>query len=348
MTTRFRFFGLAGWQAPLLAGLLLAAEAPVARADTAPQPAPIAAPVAGAMLDVMTYNLEGVPRRGGRKGDLRRIGERLRELREAGEAPDVVLFQEAFSRKARAAVRSAGYPYLVWGPDAKQRRELPSVRGRKGRKLFKGELGVKLVGSGLAIASRYPISVHDGEPFSRRACAGFDCLSNKGGLHARIRLPGAPEPLDIFNTHMNAQGASGVKLRRHLRVHHAQVRELSGFINARRGADDPLILGGDFNMRGSEARFDVFQEAQPLTLVHRFCHVAGNGCDVRLSWDGDAPWMDTQDLQFFDSGAKVRVHPVRVEAMFDGRPDSPKLSDHDAFRVIYEVSWAAEAAVRRP
>ena len=36
------------------------------------------------------------------------------------------------------------------------------------------------------------------------------------------------------------------------------------------------------------------------------------------------------------------TRPVRVDTLFDGRDDSPKLSDHDGFRVVYELSWPVE------
>jgi len=294
-------------------------------------------------LDVLTYNIEGVPRRGGRKRRLREIGERLEALRQAGTAPDIVLFQEMFSDAAASAVRSAGYPSLATGPTRRQRRTLPAWGDRPGHKWRRGELGLRLVGSGLAIASAYPIVRSASEPFSGRACAGFDCLANKGALFASVRIPGAPGELGVFNTHMNAQGASRVPARRHLPVHHAQVRELSDFMERERAGDEPVILGGDFNMRGSEARFEVFQASQPLELVHQYC-LAGGGCEVRMSWDGDEPWMDTQDLQLFQSGARMTIRPLRVEAMFDGRPDGPALSDHDGFRVVYELSWPVRSA----
>jgi hypothetical protein len=29
--------------------------------------------------------------------------------------------------------------------------------------------------------------------------------------------------------------------------------------------------------------------------------------NVKMSWDGDAPWMNTQDLQFFASGDRVEI-----------------------------------------
>jgi endonuclease/exonuclease/phosphatase family metal-dependent hydrolase len=302
-------------------------------------------------LDVLTFNLEGVPWREGRKAQLKEIGKRLNTLRAKGQGPDIVLFQEAFSDDAKAAVRKAGYAAAVAGPGRKQRRSLPAESDRRGHKWTKGELGLRMVGSGLAVASVYPIKDEAAEPFSRRACAGFDCLSNKGGLFARIAIPGLPDSLEIVDTHMNAQGASKVKASRQLSAHEAQVLELGQFIDRQRKPANPVILGGDFNMRGSEARFSFFEARQPLDLVQRYCAERRSDCDVRISWDGDAPWMDTQDLQFFGSGSRIHVRPVRVETLFDGKPGSPKLSDHDGFRVIYELSWAvADAgppAVRR-
>jgi endonuclease/exonuclease/phosphatase family metal-dependent hydrolase len=291
-------------------------------------------------LDVLTYNLEGVPWREGRKEQLKEIGKRLAAMRAKGQGPDIVLFQEAFSDDAKAAVRKAGYAALVRGPNRLQRRSLPGESDRQGHKWTKGELGLRFVGSGLAVASVYPIKLFAGEPFSRRACAGFDCLSNKGGLFARIAVPGMPDPLDIFDTHMNAQGASRVKASRHLPVYEAQVLELGEFIDKRRDMNNPTILGGDFNMRRSEARFSFFEGRQPLDLVQRYCAERRSECDVRISWDGDAPWMDTQDLQLFSGGARVDIRPVRVETLFDGKPGSPKLSDHDGFRVIYQLTWS--------
>jgi endonuclease/exonuclease/phosphatase family metal-dependent hydrolase len=297
-------------------------------------------------LDVLTYNIEGLPwpARSGRSAKLRAIGKHLETLRRAGGAPDVVLFQEAFSGAATRAVEAAGYPALVAGPARTQRRTLDAAGKVPGsRKWRKGEIGIRVLSSGLAIASRYPIVTDASEPFSRRSCAGFDCLSNKGVLHARIAIPGVPDPIDIFNTHMNAQRASGVSQARHTPAHNIQAEELAAFLDARRAPENPTIFGGDFNMRRSLLRFDTFYALQPLALVHRYCLSEDGRCEVRMSWDGDAPWMDTQDLQLFAPGQRVEIRPVHVEAMFDGRPDSPMLSDHDGFRVRYTLSWDAAA-----
>ena len=67
-----------------------------------------------------------------------------------------------------------------------------------------------------------------------------------------------------------------------------------------------------------------------------------------MSWDGDEPWMDTEDLQGFESGGGVTVEPIRVEAMFDKPWKGDTLSDHDGFLVVYRLSWPAGAARAAP
>jgi endonuclease/exonuclease/phosphatase family metal-dependent hydrolase len=296
-------------------------------------------------LDVLTYNVEGLgwPARTGRAAPLRAISARLAALRAAGEAPDVVFLQEVFSANAVRAVEALPYPSVAAGParsESRVRRAGGSLPGP--RRPFRGELGLKLQTAGLAIAAEYPIVSVNSAPFPKRSCAGFDCLANKGVLHAEIAIPGVPGTLHLFNTHMNSQGSSRVPPRRHHAAHQQQARFLASFIHDVAGFEAPLIFGGDFNMRHSELRFDAFDRIQPLLLVHRVCAEQPGACDVGLSWDGDAPWMDTQDLQLFWPGDRVAVRPVRVEAMFDGGPSGPRLSDHDGFRVVYELSWPAD------
>ncbi|MFZ2997014.1 endonuclease/exonuclease/phosphatase family protein [Sphingobium sp.] len=294
-----------------------------------------------AQIDVLTYNIEGLqwPARKGRAEHLGKIGDILRSLNLTGNAPDVVLFQEVFSPSARTAVKESGYPALAGGPKRTAAAEdrVEAVRAGK-RRPTKGELGIRFTGSGLVIASRYPITEVYSDPYSRRTCAGFDCLSNKGVMLVRIAVPGVPKPIDIANTHMNAQKASKVRPERHLAAHRFQSQELELFLWRHHDQANPLILGGDFNMRRSRERFDLFQSHIPLRLVHEQC-LSDPKCDVRMSWNGDAPWMDTQDLQFYTSAERIRIVPIRVEAMFDGSPDSPRLSDHDGLRVTYQLSW---------
>jgi endonuclease/exonuclease/phosphatase family metal-dependent hydrolase len=307
--------------------------------------------IASTTVDVLTYNLEGLPNRfrSGRPSALREIGERLAELRSSGQAPHIVMFQEVFSRSARRAVLASGYPSITPGPSARD--PAPAARDRPlpGRpNPLRGELGLKLASSGIVIASEFPVRAQARQPFARGSCAGLDCLANKGLVFSRIQIPGVPVTIDLLNTHMNSMGASKVSVRRHLTAHWKQSREAMGFLASHADFATPTIFGGDFNMRASEGRFAEFAMWKPLMLVHRYCIEQAHRCDVRMSWDGDEPWMDTQDLQLFRSGTTVEVRPIRVEAMFDGSDGGPKLSDHDGFLVTYQLSWPSHLTPPAP
>lgn len=339
--------------APLLLGAAPKKAPPSQAPCVEPRVEQLANGQARTTLDVMTYNIEGLgfPARTNRGPKLAEIGKRLDAMRDDGEGPDIILFQEAFSDAAKNAVTLAGYPETVRGPGRHRTRELSAAKeeraGAGKRSIKRGEIGLKLSSGGLAIASRYPIEIHQSEPFASKSCAGLDCFANKGALFARVTVPGAPDPIDIFDTHMNSRRASKAPPRRTLPIHQAQAAELGDFIDAVSSPANPALLGGDFNMRNSEVRLDFLEPRLPLILVHRFCLQPDAGCDIRMSWDGDAPWLDTQDLQFFRSGSRVQVRPIRVEAAFDGSEGSPRLSDHDAYRVVYELTWPAHATVAR-
>lgn len=304
---------------------------------------------ATARLSVLTYNIEGLgwPARSGRATQLEEIGARLKAMREAGTAPDVVLLQEMFSGAAKKAVADTGYPVIVTGPQRTTRARNSTTEALPGKSRIKrGEVGLHFSGSGLAVLSRYPIIDVERRAYGRRSCAGLDCLANKGIVLARLAIPGVPTPVDIYDTHMNSRRASRAPADRHLAAHDRQSLEASEFIDRTHDDAFPLVFGGDFNMRHSEERWENFSRYQSLTLVHKVCADPASQCDVRMSWDGDAPWMDTQDLQFFWSEEGVSIRPIRVEAMFDGGPSGPQLSDHDGFMVTYELKWPTRLAAR--
>jgi endonuclease/exonuclease/phosphatase family metal-dependent hydrolase len=295
-----------------------------------------------ATISVLTYNIEGLgwPARSGRAPSLAKIADHLAAARASRTAPDIVMVQEMFSGAAKKAVLGTGYPAIVSGPARTAKADDPVSGKLPGRASVKrGETGFHLTGSGLAIASIYPFSLSRSQPYGRRSCAGIDCLSNKGIMLARIVIPGVPVPIDLYNTHMNSRGASKAPHARNLAAHERQSLEASRFVDRTHDDSLPMIFGGDFNMRRAQDRWDNFTRYQSMNLVHRVCMDRSSQCDVRMSWDGDEPWVDTQDLQFFESGNEVSIRPIRVEAMFDGSPSSPALSDHDGFLVTYRISW---------
>lgn len=323
---------------------------PAVRQVDATGPAPGPAP---ATLSVMTYNIEGLtwPARTGRGPFLEKMTQEFARMERDGVLPDVIVFQEAFSTAALRTAASTPHPHFALGPRAPTRSGLAKTKDpvlRK-RNYLRGEWGIRFMGSGLAIASRYPIIAQYAQPYGPTSCAGWDCLANKSVMLVRIAVPGLSDPVEIATTHMNAQGASGVSREKHTASHMAQSAELAAFLDKVSDPANPMVLGGDFNMRRNPARLDEFERQNGYQLARRHCLEAAEGralpaCDIRLSFDGDAPWLDTQDLQIFDDGARIALRPIRIEAWFDGEDAGGKLSDHDAYIVTYAIQPVGDAA----
>ena len=110
-------------------------------------------------LSLLTYNVEGVPWpfAWDRPPAFARIADRLRLLRGAGRAPQIVALQEAFTGEAQAIGREAGYRYVVAGPSEAELNGAPPSPADSGfeadARWWHGELDGKLVGSGLMLLS---------------------------------------------------------------------------------------------------------------------------------------------------------------------------------------------------
>jgi endonuclease/exonuclease/phosphatase family metal-dependent hydrolase len=302
-------------------------------------------------LQVMLYNVEGLPfpARMNRAPDLARIGLELAALRASCNAPQLIVLQEVFSDDARRIGARAGYPYVASGPAADSPRRGPAASipaaFDAARQPFAGETAPKFINSGLQLLSTYPITSTQAEPFSARACAGTDCLANKGAMLVRVQIPGMPAPLEILNTHMNSRKGAGVPYARTDQAHRFQTDELTAFMASARRPANPLIIAGDFNMKAASLRFRHYTARMPHTLVHRACEAPA--CDFKLPSTTPEPWMETQDLQAFAAGSAVSLRPIRVEQLFDGR-NRPELSDHVATIVTYRLSWQAPVQGQAP
>lgn len=223
-------------------GLTGCAPKPLHRAELCTAPADL--PVIGTTRDgreyldltVLIYNVEGLPwpARKNRGAKLDAIGDEVARRRAAGMAPEIVLLQEVFTRRAAKIGLRSGYRNIVSGPDGGDRRRAPAsgvpADFKAARRFFKGERTRKLLGSGLQVLSDYPVKAYYREPFSANACAGYDCLANKGVMLARVCLPGLRTPVDVFTTHMNAQKASGVDLKRAHAAHRFQTDQSAAFL----------------------------------------------------------------------------------------------------------------------
>jgi len=181
-------------------------------------------------LRVVTYNVWGLP------SPILRHPDRFAELPNAINSldADVVLIQEAFTKKAKALETLPKFPYVARGPSSNFLR----------------------FSSGLLILSRYPII--ESSTLKYTACGGFDCYSNKGAIYARILVPGQGI-ISVFNTHLNANQHTDKRL--------LQTTELLKFVRAHSG-QLPTIVGGDFNQVG-QALFTQIPTAPPLRDAYR-------------------------------------------------------------------------------
>lgn len=297
-------------------------------------------------LSVMTYNVAGLPWpvRFGRAEALDRIGARLAEMRAAGRQPRVVLLQEAFSDDAVAIRATAGYRYVAFGPTSGMSgapaRDAADRAFQAQGSFFKGERSGKIASSGLVILSDFPIlSVHSA-PFPDYACAGYDCLANKGMAMAMVSMPGEPRPVAIVNLHLNAKKASGVSRERADAAFRRQVDALEAFLATHVRADTPAIVAGDFNIGRSAARRAIVMAALARRGGGITPDVLGacvEACEDGLPEDAQQARLRAKDWQFLLPGATSRLAVRRVTAPFGREADGTMLSDHIGYTAWLEL-----------
>ncbi|WP_176594594.1 endonuclease/exonuclease/phosphatase family protein [Sphingobium sp. EM0848] len=330
-------------QVTALAALVTAAPSLHPRSLTPPA-AP--APFSG-QLSVMTYNIHGVPWpvAWGRPADFDRMAATLRSLRTQGRNPHVVLLQEAFTSEAQAMGRAAGYRYIANGADQDASSGLrPSsadLRFAEQDSWLHGEGVGKYVGSGLQILSDYPIVDVRRMVFPAFACAGFDCLANKGALLARIRLPGQADPVDVVTTHLNSRRASRVADERSNHAFTAELVDLGAFIRNNHDPRNALIVAGDFNAgQTPQRRADLIEQATrnwaPGARVDN-AYDAAQASGIALTADGLSSRQRGRDWEFFAPGRTMGMTLHGITVPFGHDRSGVMLSDHIGYSGIFDI-----------
>jgi endonuclease/exonuclease/phosphatase family metal-dependent hydrolase len=322
-------------------------------AATAPQP--------DRPLSVMTYNVMGLPWpiALGRDEALGRIADRLAALRRAGRQPHIVLLQEAFSPQVAQLARRAGYAHVAIGPDSGLRTAIvagPDDRAYvQAARWDRGETAPKQLNSGLLILSDYPIAGIDRMAFPDFACAGFDCLANKGVLIAHLAVPGFDRPVSIVNTHLNARKAAGVAIVRSQRAFDRQAGLLADFVRAHVPAGQPMILGGDLNIGGDRNPIHAFftrwaRAGMSFVAAHlggaRRALADSLPSDAGTHWDLEQASARGKDWLFArdDRGRPMRA--IHAAVPFGTEVEGAPLSDHFGYMIAYEPERRAGAAVQ--
>jgi endonuclease/exonuclease/phosphatase family metal-dependent hydrolase len=321
------------------------------RADTGVE---VQAPRHGT-LSVATYNVQFVT------PDLPLLGHLLREwpghkpnVTERAEAIaarlacfDVIALQETINDQRRREIfdhleargRTCGKPSrlpsgrmfaLVDGPDVADGSWLP------------------LVGNELALASRLPIVATGSHVYEH--AAEEDVLAAKGVVHARLAR-GVDDLIDVFVTHLQAGKEHGEVRRR-------QIEELAWFIrDAANGAANPILVLGDFNVRGSlvdrrdpasdynflrrmlDAALTPRRFTDAWLATHRLDPDTASGTKPRVRDDGTLRPHEERIDHIFIAGSEARSMRADFfpsDLMIDGAQVGD-LSDHAALLAEIEL-----------
>ncbi len=302
-------------------------------------------------LSVLTYNVEGLPWpiRLGRSQNLAQIAAGLRQMRHNHSQPDVIVFQEAFSPAAKMIARDAGYRYIADGPGRDLTGAAPLRASDRAfaaaGNIFVGEGVGKWTDSGLRIASDYPILAARRMAYPSFACAGFDCLANKGILLVELQVPGVGSPVAVVATHLNSRSAAHVDFTRSLYAYRRQIDALSDFLRRNVPATHPVIIAGDFNAgRRADRRLYLLSQAARWRpgLSLRTVLAARNGtlagCRIEDRPDLDRSARRARDWQFFGSGYAATLRMTSLSAPFGHQADGTMLSDHIGYVATFDVA----------
>jgi endonuclease/exonuclease/phosphatase family metal-dependent hydrolase len=140
---------------------------------------------------------------------------------------ELLCLQELLSLDACALFDRLRLPFLLASRDPNSPRLLPP----------------SLLGSGLGLASRFPVQMF--RVWNFHSSTGLDRLARKGAMHGRISLENGA--VDVVNVHLQ----SGYT-RAAAEARAAQLAELRGWLEQLGSPDRDLLLCGDFNIDGLE------------------------------------------------------------------------------------------------
>ena len=311
----------------------------------------------GPTLTVMTYNVHGLPWPivSDRTADLYAIGDRLAAMRRHGDAPQIVVLQEAFTATADGIAARAGYPYVLRGPTAGEVSSLANTGTPDEMFRMRGEGWGAFLPSGLILMSEYPIVQSWHAAFPRADCAGFACLANKGALFARVAVPGVAVPVQIATAHMNSRLATDTPGTHADEAYVREAQSLNQFIQAHADGRQPLILAADLNVSWSPTRLASIEADRDFWLrgrdhavagsIHAICSKPNLPCRLAEGFGSLQPHRRNNDWQIFFDGRDMAVRLTSAALRFQPDPAGRTLSDHEALSVTYALQPVSPATM---
>lgn len=293
-------------------------------------------------LSVLTYNVKGLPWpvAQGRVQALDQIGNRLSDLRIQGRHPEIIILQEAFTDEAKAIATVAGYRYVADGPGAPDKSLMVAnaedAQFSKNGSWWKGEGVGKWTNSGLQILSDFPITAVHTAPFPATACAGYDCLANKGAMLADIYVEPFNTKVQVGNIHMNSKRHSMVSKERRLYAYRRQVDAAHAFYRRYRDDRLPLIFGGDFNPGTIQKRQkSLFSRDWPVHPANDALRILASR--TVISAEAKAALKKASDWQFVEPGKIKDIQVISATIPFGTNPSTSSLSDHIGYSINYRI-----------
>src|SRR5262249_38456834 len=143
-------------------------------------------------------------------------------------------------------------------------------------------------------------------------CAVADCFANKGVQIVRVSVPGVPFPLEIYNTHMQAQSD-----QEQIRI--GQIDIIKLFMDRVHNPHLATVFAGDFNFKPTRGSYTYFRGKFPFfEEVGMVCVKSDSGCEIDSKTAIDDLSNHSEDHHFFvgaDNGS-VRIRPIYVVRNF--------------------------------
>lgn len=181
-------------------------------------------------ISILSYNTQLMPFYAGVVDDLNQPDIRVKDIPKKISQFDVVILEELFDRDLRNKIvrlMEANYPYHT------------TTVGQHTSRVLTG---------GVMIFSKWPIIKEN--QFIFQASTGIDSLAAKGVMYAAINKQG--KMYHVIGTHMQADRNSQSIVARN-----AQLHEMADFITGLHiPANEPLLIGGDFNIDQFSIEFD--------------------------------------------------------------------------------------------
>ena len=242
-------------------------------------------------ISVISYNIQARPVLDSCAWKSVRIGERLKKY-------DLIGLQESFHAHDLLFEKNTVHGKVYFG---------------------KRKHCLKLVNSGLAILSRFPIEKVKAEYFEEEGSLE-NRLGSKGVLMARIRINGSV--LDFYTTHL---AAGSPEVSGEARVH--ELQQIAKFIRRNSPRENAVILNGDFNLtlRSGDKELRNFLAETELSNP-----ASELNCEKKTFIDHI----------FYRSGSKLQLIPRTwnlLKKEFTD-PDSGPLSDHHPLLVEFDLA----------